>query len=47
VDAQPAKENESTYYDIQEELQSLGYTLTNTYIEHDCITGDVIRYVPD
>lgn len=47
TDDNTAQENESTYYDIQELLQRHGYTMTNTCIEHDCISGDVVKYIPD
>jgi hypothetical protein len=41
------KENWTTYCYISEELASKGYTLTDLYIEHDCITGVVIPIVID
>lgn len=37
------KENEALLHEIREELQEVGYTLDNTYVEHDCITGDVVK----
>lgn len=36
------KENESTYFDIQEDLRALGLELDEVQVEHDCITGYVI-----
>lgn len=38
------KENWTEYCDLQEELQSLGWTIDDVYIEHDCISGDLIPY---
>ena len=38
-----AKENESTYYEIQEELKQFGYTIEDAYIDHDTICGNVVR----
>jgi hypothetical protein len=43
TDDNTAKENESEYYDIQEYLQDLGYQIDMVCIEHDCISGDIIR----
>ena len=37
-----AKENESTYYEIQEELKQFGYTIEDVYIDHDTICGDIV-----
>jgi len=34
-------ENEDLYYDLRDELESLGWELYDVQIEHDCITGHV------
>lgn len=36
------KENENATYFIEEELNRLGFTLIERYIEHNCITGYII-----
>lgn len=36
------KENENVTYFIEEELNTLGFTLIERYIEHDCITGYIV-----
>lgn len=42
TDDSTAKENDSVRQLIQEELAECGFTLVETYVEHDCITGDLV-----
>lgn len=37
----PIKENESKYFDISEDLRSMGYEIKDPQIEHDCISGTI------
>lgn len=43
TDDSTAKENWTQFCDIQDELKTKGYTLIDPYIEHDCITGTVVK----
>jgi hypothetical protein len=38
------KENWDVYCDIQDTLREYGYILEDPYIEHDCISGNVVEY---
>lgn len=42
TDDNTIKENESAVYFIEEELNQLGFSLIERYIEHDCITGYIV-----
>ena len=42
TDDSTVKENESVAMSIEEELNELGFTLSERYIEHDCITGFIV-----
>lgn len=42
TDDNTVKENESTYFEICEELLPRGYQIKDPYIEHDCITGNIV-----
>lgn len=38
-----SKENYSVYLEIQEDLRSIGYELIDPYIEHDCVSGSIVK----
>ena len=42
TDDNTVKENESKYFDISEDLRSVGYQIEDPQIEHDCISGTLI-----
>lgn len=42
TDDNTIKENETIAFLFEEELNELGFTLSERYIEHDCITGVVV-----
>lgn len=44
TDDSDPKQQWDNYLDVQDQLKDIGYMLHDPQIEHDCISGDLIKY---
>lgn len=44
TDDSDSEEQWDNYLDVQDQLKDIGYMLDDPQVEHDCISGDLIKY---